>query len=289
MLKNYERIKSRIFTVLEKGEKDDKASVICDVFLTILILINIVSVFLETFQIPPSVRRNLLTVERISVAIFTIEYLLRLWTASCMFPQKSPVKARLSYIFSGMAIIDLLAILPFYLTFFPLDLRVLRAMRLLRLLRLLKVNRYTSALRKILTVIKNKASELISSIVIIFILMMIVSVLIYAAEGQAQPDAFQNGFSGLWWAVVTFTTVGYGDIVPITVLGKALSVVVVFLGMILVAVPTGIVSSGFMEESEKERRAKNSQKSQKNLYEELEALKESISRIEDLIDSDDEK
>ena len=206
-----------------------------------------------------------------------------------MFPQKSPAKARLSYMFSGMAIIDLLAILPFYLTFFPLDLRVLRAMRLLRLLRLLKVNRYTNALRKILTVIKNKASELISSIAIIFILMLIVSVLIYAAEGQAQPDAFQNGFSGLWWAVVTFTTVGYGDIVPITALGKAMSVVVVFLGMILVAVPTGIISSGFMEESERERRAKNSQKSQKSLYEELESLKESISRIEDLIDSDDEK
>ena len=137
---------------------------------------------------------------------------------------------------------------------------------------------------------KNKASELISSIAIIFVLMMIASVLIYTAESQAQPDIFSNGFSGLWWAVVTFTTVGYGDVVPVTTLGRTLSVFVVFLGMVMVAVPTGIISSGFVEESEKEKREQKKAGrgkdtgSRENLQAELEKLKAHISRIEDMLE-----
>ena len=282
----YEKLKKRVFEVIEKGVREDTASVVCDIVLTTLIIVNIISVFLETFAISDDFRRALAELDKVSVIIFTIEYVLRVWTSTCMFPESGRIAARFRYIVSGMALVDLCAFLPFYLAFFPLDLRVLRALRLLRLLRLLKVNRYTTALHKILSVIKNKASELVSSIAIIFLFMMIVSVLIYAAEAQAQPEAFQNGFSGLWWAGVTFTTVGYGDVVPITAVGRILSVFVVFLGMILVAVPTGIISSGFMEESEKERLARKANSEHKDLHAELESLKDHIAQIEAMLEEE---
>ncbi len=147
-----------------------------------------------------------------------------------------------------MALVDLLAILPFYLPFIiPIDLRVLRMVRLLRILRILKVNRYTSALSAVGNVIKSKASQLISSMLVVLVLMVMASVLMYNVESEAQPEVFENAFSGMWWAVATLTTVGYGDIFPVTALGKALSAVIALLGIGLVAVPTGIISAGFME------------------------------------------
>ncbi len=186
--------------------------------------------------------------ENFSVVVFTIEYALRLWTATCVYENTSHLKARVKYIFSFMPLIDLLAILPFYLPFiFPVDLRVLRLIRLLRLMRIFKLNRYTRALSAIGNVLKNKASQLISAVFVVFLLMIIASILMYSFENEAQPNVFENAFSGLWWAVATFTTVGYGDIYPITVLGKILSSVMAMLGIGLVAVPTGIISAGFVE------------------------------------------
>ena len=119
MKSSYQRAKQRIFQVLEKGEKGDLASIICDGLLTALILINVVSVFMETFRISPATRRLLALIETVSVIIFTAEYLLRLWSATCIYPGAGRIKARVCYVFSGMALIDLLAILPFYLTFSP--------------------------------------------------------------------------------------------------------------------------------------------------------------------------
>lgn len=147
-----------------------------------------------------------------------------------------------------MAVIDLLAILPFYLPFiFPIDLRVLRTIRVIRLFRLFKVNRYTNSLSIIAKVFKSKASQLISSVFVVGLLMIISSVLMYSIENPVQPEVFKNAFSGLWWAVATFTTVGYGDIYPITGAGKILSAIIAMLGIGLVAVPTGIISAGFIE------------------------------------------
>ena len=187
-------------------------------------------------------------IEVVSVIIFTIEYLLRVWTAPYLFPDKTKLKATIKYIFSFMALIDLLAILPFYFPFFiKIDLRILRSLRLIRLFRLFKMNRYTNALRTVIQVMKNKVHELISSIFVVFILMLISSVFMYTIESPVQPEVFKNGFSGLWWAVATFTTVGYGDIYPITVVGKIISMIMAILGIALVAVPTGIISSGFIE------------------------------------------
>ena len=247
----YDKIKKRTFEIIEKGHEGDKASKIFDDFIIILICINVLSIFIETFSISEDVSHSFKIIEFFSVIVFTIEYLLRVWTADLLYPEFSKAKATFKYIFSFMALIDLMAILPFYFPFFiKIDLRILRALRLVRLFRLFKMNRYTSALTKVFSVIKNKASELISSIFVVFILMLISSVFMYTIESPVQPEIFRNGFSGLWWAVATFTTVGYGDIYPITTAGRILSMIMAVLGIALVAVPTGIISSGFIELNE---------------------------------------
>lgn len=244
----YQKVKKRIFEILQSGKDNDILSKIFDIFIIILIIINVVSLVIETFYIPQNIENILLYIETISVVIFTVEYLLRVWTANLLYPNLSKPKATLKYIFSFMALIDLLAILPFYMPFFiPIDLRVLRSLRLVRLLRLFKLNRYTTALVTIGTVFKNKANQLLSSVFVVSLLMLISSILIYSVEHDSQPESFSNAFSGLWWAIATFTTIGYGDIYPVTVLGRILGATIGVLGIALVAVPTGIISAGFME------------------------------------------
>lgn len=244
----YIKFKKRTFEIIQSAKNGDIASKIFDLFIIALIIINTISVIAETFKLPPNIKPSLNWIEIISVIIFTIEYILRLWTANFLYPDKGPIMSRIRYIFSFMAIIDLLAILPFYIPFvFPVDLRVLRTLRVVRLFRLFKINRYTNALSTIGTVFKSKANQLISSMIVVSLLMIIASVMMYNVESAAQPDKFQNAFSGLWWAIATLTTVGYGDIYPITVAGRVLSAIIAFLGIGLVAVPTGIISAGFIE------------------------------------------
>lgn len=250
----YKKIKNRVFEIIEASDGHDIASKIFDSVIITLIIINVASVIIETFKIPKELSTVLYYVEIVSVIIFTIEYALRIWTADLLRPKMTPLKARIRYIFSFMALIDLLAILPFYIPYIiPIDLRVLRALRIVRLLRMFKINRYTSALRTVGNVFKAKASELLSSMLVVVILMIIAAVLMYNIESRAQPEAFDNAFSSFWWAVATLTTVGYGDIYPVTIAGKVLSAVIALLGIALVAVPTGIIASGFTEELEKNK------------------------------------
>ena len=249
----YENAKKRTFEILEKSQKGDIYSTIFDYFIVILISLNVISVFIETFELPLFYVNILRKFEIFSIIIFTIEYILRLWTSTLLYPDKNSFVARVKYIFSFMAIIDLLSILPFYLPFFfNVDLRVLRSLRLVRLLRIFKANRYTCAIQKVLFVIKNKSTELLSSIFVIFVLMLISSVLMYSVESPVQPEVFKNGFSGLWWAVATFTTVGYGDIYPITTIGRIVTMVSSVFGIAIVALPAGIITAGYMNEIDKE-------------------------------------
>jgi len=158
-----------------------------------------------------------------------------------------------------MAVIDILAIIPFYIPFaLPVNLMILRMLRLLRLLRIMKMNRYTGALVLIKNVITRQAPQLISSLFAVFLLLVLASLLVHSVEYDAQPDVFENAFSGLWWAMATLTTVGYGDITPVTGIGKFLGTIIALLGIGLVAVPTGIISVGFIEvmNEEKERKEK---------------------------------
>lgn len=248
------RIKERLFEIISSPDEPSKASKAFDIFIVSLIILNVASVIADTFELPEWENTVLWYIEIVSVIIFTIEYLLRIYVADLMYPELGTVRSRLRYLRSFMAVIDLLAILPFYIPYLiPIDLRVLRMLRIIRLLRIFKINRYTTALSTIADVLKRKKHQLFSSIAVVSMLIIIAAVLMYNIENEAQPEAFNNAFSALWWAVETLTTVGYGDIYPITPLGRILSVVIALLGIGLVAVPTGIISSGFVEKIEERK------------------------------------
>lgn len=248
----YSKIQKRTHEIISSAAAGDKISKAVDLFFIVLIMLNVVIVVADTFALPAAVRRIMSVVETISVIIFTIEYVIRLWVSVLDFPALSPVRARVKYVLSLQAIIDLVSLLPFYLPFlFPVNLIVLRVFRIFRLMRLFKVNRYTKALSSIAEVFKRKAHQLISSMLVVFMLMVIASVLMYNVEHDVQPEVFDNALSGLWWAVATLTTVGYGDIYPMTAAGRILSAIIALLGIGMVAVPTGIISAGFSEQIEK--------------------------------------
>ena len=272
------KFKYRVFMIFKPYSNKDIISMMFDWFIILLIILNIAFIILDTFSGLPDwyapVSHN---IEIITVIIFTIEYILRLWTSNYIFENTAPIKARIKYVFSFMALADLFAILPFYLPFLiPIDLRVLRMIRLFRLLRLFKVNRYTKALSTVGNVLKRKSNQLLSSMFVVLILMVMSSILMYAIENVAQPEVFENAFSGLWWAFATLTTVGYGDIYPITVAGKVLGTIIALLGIGLVAVPTGIISAGFIEninDDEKEESIKSLNCKMENIIKSLEELK----------------
>ena len=246
----YQRIRKRVFQVIQPATAEgETASRIFDLLITTLVFVSILSIFVMTFDLSEETNRVLNWIERISVIIFSVEYLLRIWTADLLYPDSSPWRARLRYIVSGMAIIDLVSILPFYLPMLlPVNLIGIRAIRLVRLLRIFKLNRYSEALTSIVEVLHRKYREMLVSIFFVFMLLVVASLLIYYAEHDAQPDKFTNAFSGLWWAVATLTTVGYGDIYPVTTLGRILGAVIALTGIGMVAVPTSILSAGFVEQ-----------------------------------------
>lgn len=240
--------KKRAFQLLQPSDFGDKISHIIDLFLMTLILLNVAIVFAYTFTLPNAMIPFLCCIENISIFIFSLEYVLRVWTADLLYPDYTPGSARLRYISSWMALVDLLSIIPFYLPLLiPFDLIVLRSIRLLRLFQIFKLTRYTSSLFTILRVIRKKASQLLSSMAVVFILIIISSLLMYSVENPAQPEVFNNAFSGMWWAISTLTTVGYGDIYPITTLGRLIGSIIALLGIVLLAIPTAIISSGFIE------------------------------------------
>lgn len=252
-MKNWQR---KMYELIRDDDENNFAANVFDGIIILLIFISTVQVVLDTFSLPAAVVRISRGVEVFSVVVFTAEYLLRVWTAPQADPARSPLRARLHYLVRPMAVIDLLAILPFYLPFvFPIDLRVLRVLRMVRLFRLLKINRYTTALGSIGRVLRRKASQLLSSVFVVLLLMLVSAVLMYHIENAAQPDKFANALDALWWAVATFTTVGYGDLYPITAAGRLLSAVIALLGIGLVAVPTGIISSGFIEQMNEENQS----------------------------------
>lgn len=242
-MKNWQK---KTYELIRDDDENGMAANLFDGVIIALIFISTVQVVLDTFTLPAAAVRISRWVEVVLVVVFTAEYALRLWTAPLADQARTPLRARLRYLVRPMAVIDLLAILPFYLPFvFPIDLRVLR---MVRLFRLLKINRYTTALGSIGKVLRRKASQLISSVFVVLLLMLVSAVLMYHIENAAQPDKFANALDALWWAVATFTTVGYGDLYPITAAGRLLSAVIALLGIGLVAVPTGIISSGFIEQ-----------------------------------------
>ena len=257
----YRKIKQYVFSVIQPAESGNVASRIFDLIIMVFIILSVSTVFITTFDPPEPIQIWQQRIEIVSVAIFTVEYLLRIWTADLLYPESGFFGSRFKYMLSPLAMIDMMAILPFYLPMIlPVDLISIRAVRLVRLLRMFKLNRYSEALASIARVFEHKAREIFASLFFVLILLVVASLLIYYAEHDAQPQQFQNAFSGLWWAVATLTTVGYGDIYPITPIGRVLGALIALLGIGMVAVPTSILSAGFLEGLEKENKEKEPEK-----------------------------
>ena len=245
-------IRSRVFDIIQPDDGTSLLSRIFDWMITGLILASVIIVFVATFDLPQSVRELLLFIEGMASIVFTVEYVLRILTADFLYPERGKIKARIKYVLSPMAIVDLIAILPFWLPMFlPGTMLGLRALRLVRLLRIFKLNRYFDAIKSLGDVIVRKKRELLGSMFFVSILMLISSLLMYSAEHEAQPEVFRNAVSGLWWAVATLTTVGYGDIYPVSTLGRIITMVSSIFGIAIVALPAGIITAGYMNEISK--------------------------------------
>ncbi len=242
--------KKRVFEIIEIGAPEDYTSRAYDLAGVLAILVNIIVSIAYTFEeARTACGQTLLLLESITVAFFALDYVLRLWTIKYLHPNMSPKESFLHYFFSFSGIVDLFSFLPYYLPFFfPSGSVAFRMFRIIRVFRLFRINAYYDSLNVISEVIRNKAQQLISSVFIIAVLILASSLCMYSLEHTAQPDVFVNAFSGIWWAVSTLLTVGYGDIYPITPMGQLLAIFITFLGVGMVAIPTGIISAGFVEQ-----------------------------------------
>ncbi len=246
--------RTKVFQMVEVGYDETGISRAYDYVNLITILLNITATVLYTFDyFEARYGTVLFWVEAVTVAFFALDYVLRIWTAPLLHPQdRSPVAVR-KYVVSFWGIIDLLSFLPFYLPFFPTGGAAFRLFRVVRIFRLFRINKYSDSLGAIMSVLRSKKQQLMSSVFIILVLMLASSLCLYSVEHDAQPEVFRNALSGIWWACSALLTVGYGDMYPITVWGKILAMVITFLGVGLVAIPTGIISAGFVEQFQKIR------------------------------------
>lgn len=236
-----------------EGHNDRRVKAV-DVALIGLITLNVVAVMLESIPwLSVAHGPYFHAFDVLSVGIFTVEYVLRVWTA-VEDPQFShPLRGRLSYMATPMAVIDLLAVLPFYIhTIWPFD---LRTMRVLRLLRVLKLTRYSTAMAVLMSVLRQEAGSIGAIIFIMAVVMTFTGSLMYLFEHAAQPETFTDIPTSLWWSVVTLTTLGYGDMVPVTVWGRVLGGITAVIGVGLVALPAGVLASGFSEQMRIRREA----------------------------------
>ncbi|HBI52827.1 MAG TPA: Ion transporter [Ruminococcaceae bacterium] len=241
-------MKKRIFDIIQIGNKGELASRLFDYLIVCAIFINILVAFLDTFEQLSMCFTLFTCLEAVTIILFIIEYILRVWTADLLYPDKSPGRARLKFMFSFDGIVDLLTILPF---FFLDGMVIFRMLRVVRIFHLFRINSQYDSFNLIKEVLIEKRKQLFSSLFLIIILVLASSLAMYGAEHDAQPEAFENAFSGIWWSVSTLLTVGYGDIYPVTVAGRIIAIFIAFLGVCAVAVPTGIISAGFVEKFSK--------------------------------------
>lgn len=240
-------IRRRLYLTLEPTEKGGLPERIFEIALVCIIILNILAIILESVKSIQADYADLFRqFEVFSILFFTLEYILRVYSIVENPKYKDPIAGRWRYMKSSLAIIDLLAFFPFYLTFFA-DLRFLRIFRLMALFRVFKIARYLYALNIFKMVLKDRKEQLILSFFFILFVLVIISFVMFYTEHDAQPDKFSSIPSTMWWGIATLTTVGYGDIVPITPLGKFLGGFFAIAGVGLLALPAGILSSGFFE------------------------------------------
>ena len=258
----YQKTKHKVHILLHPELGESKADKFINIFIITLIVLNVAAVMLETID-------NLHTeykiyfdwFDRISVYIFTTEYILRVWSCTHDPRYRGSIKGRIKYMLTPGALIDLLAFLPFYVHLMTgpgsFDLRTLRILRLIRFFRLFRLTAYTRSAQMIFNVFKSRINELLLSLVLVLFLIIIASCLLYFAEHN---DPENKGFTSipatLWWAVVTLTTTGYGDMYPVTTIGKMLAGVIMLTGVAFFALPAGIITAGFLEEIKFNRKFK---------------------------------
>jgi voltage-gated potassium channel len=242
-------LRRRVYLLLEQGPVGDGMSLWVDRCLVALILTNLLAVVLESV---PSLSAQYASafgvIEVVSLIVFTIEYLLRLWVAAEHLPHRhlNPTRARLKYVLSPAGLVDLIAVLPFWLApLLPADLRVLQVFRIVRFF---KFARYSPAMRSLLDVLYRERRALFGCLVIALGIALVAATLMHLAEGHVQPDRLGTIPDALWWAIVTVGTIGYGDVVPVTALGKLIATGTIFFGLIVVALPVGIIATGFAEQ-----------------------------------------
>ena len=245
-----ERRRKRVFEIVEIGAADDALSRGYDFFGSLVVVLALAASVAATFDGAEERCGVLLnTVEIVTSAFFAVDYVLRVWTARCLYPTLTPGKATVRYVSSIGGLIDLVSFLPTFLpVFFPSGMVAFRMFRVVRIFRLFRINAYYDSLHVITEVLRSKRQQLLSSVFIILTLMLASSLCMYSLEHEAQPEVFRNAFSGIWWSVSTLLTVGYGDIYPITTAGKIFGIVITFLGVGMVAIPTGIISAGFVDQ-----------------------------------------
>jgi len=246
--------RARLWQILDTPAAGDRWAATTSVALIVLIGLNLAAVILGTVQsVAARYGAWLDAFETFSVALFSLEYLARLWSCTSQPAYARPVLGRLRYFFTPLALIDLIAVLPYFLSFLALDMRFLRALRLLRLLRIAKFGRYSETLALFARVMRHKKEELVITSLLMGILIILSASLMYFAEHDAQPDKFPDIPTTAWWAVVTLTTVGYGDVFPITGLGKLFASFVAIFGIAMFALPAGILGASFSEEMRRDR------------------------------------
>ena len=293
MISLYNRLKRRTFEVVEM-ENPDKSDILNTVFDSVIIafiIINILAVVIETVPTMASIKWLMGLfgiIEIVSVIVFTLEYMLRLWSITCDPNFAHPVLGRLKFIFGFMPLVDLIAITPFYLTLIMpvgIDLRFMRIIRLFRFLRLIKLARYTTALKNMITVIQTKKADILVTLSIVVLLTLFSASLLYFVENDAQPDKFRSIPDSMWWAICTLTTVGYGDIFPITWLGKIITAFITLLSIGLIALPAGIVVSGYQEISSKKQKEETDNKEGKTLEDRVKNIENILQEINSKLDS----
>ena len=242
--------RKRLFEIVEVGAADDWISRGYDLLSTLILVVNLTVTVMNTFD-AMSLRYGamLKEIESVTVAFFAVDYVLRLLSCRFLRPAERELKSLLLYMVSFTGLVDLLSFLPYYLPFFFPDGAVaFRMFRVIRIFRLFRINAYYDSLNVITEVLTSKKQQLLSSVFILLVLMLGSSLCMYSLEHEAQPEVFRNAFSGIWWSVSTLLTVGYGDIYPVTTLGKLFGTIIAFLGVGMVAIPTGIISAGFVDQ-----------------------------------------
>lgn len=246
----WNRRRRRLFHIIEVGSDFDEHSRWYDYENAGAIILNLIVTILYTFEEIRVPYGNILTIiEQITILFFIQDYLFRLWTAKFQYEAFPEWRAILKYVTSISGLVDLFSFLPEFLPiFFPGGTVAFRMVRIVRIFRLFRINHYFDSFSVITAVLKNRKQQLMSSVFIIGVLLLASSLCMYSIEHEAQPEVFKNAFSGIWWAVSSLLTVGYGDIYPITTLGKVFGIFITFLGVGVVAIPTGIISAGFVEQ-----------------------------------------